>query len=115
MTSDGEEKILRFIGLAARAGQAVSGSGACEETLKNGKAHLLIVAKDISRNSMDKILDWASAGNRKTGKAINCFSFSTVESLGYAIGKSNRAAIVITDEGFARKLEEMLEGYKEDI
>ena len=115
MTAEGCEKILRFIGLAARAGQAVSGSGACEENLRSGKARLLIVAKDISRNSMDKILDWASAGNKKTGNELPCFSFSTTEELGYAIGKSNRAAIVITDEGFARKLEEMLESYKEDI
>ena len=53
MTKDGEQNILRFIGLAARAGKAVSGAGACEENLRAGKAKLLIVAKDIARNSMD--------------------------------------------------------------
>ena len=115
MTKDGEQNILRFIGLAARAGKAVSGAGACEENLRAGKAKLLIVAKDIARNSMDKILDAAGAGESKTGNEISCYSFSSTEMLGYAIGKSNRAAIVITDEGFARKLEEMLDDFKEDI
>ena len=115
MTTDAEQNILRFLGLAARAGKTVSGAGACEETLRAGNAKLLIVAKDIARNSMDKILDAASAGDSKTGKELSCYSFSTTEMLGYAIGKSNRAAIVITDEGFARKLEEMLDNYKEDI
>lgn len=115
MTLDGEQNILRFLGLAARAGKAVSGAGACEETLRSGDARLLIVAKDISRNSMDKMLDAAKAGDKKTGNAVTCFSFSEQDKLGMALGKSSRAAVVITDEGFARKLEEMLDNYKEDI
>ena len=115
MTLDGEQNILRFMGLAARAGKAVSGAGACEENLRSGNAKLLIVAKDISRNSMDKILDAVKAGDKKTGSAVACYSFSTQDKLGMAIGKSGRAAVVITDEGFARKLDEMLDNYKEDI
>ncbi len=113
--TEGEKNILRFIGLAARAGKAVSGSGACEENLRSGKVCLLIVAKDISRNTMDKILDAAKAGGKKTGKDAICYSFSNQDDLGMAIGKSSRAAIAITDEGFARKLDEMLDNYKEDI
>jgi len=110
-----EEKILKFLGLAARAGKADSGGDAVEAALRKGKAELLLIAEDISRNSLDSILSAAKVYESKRGVPVACFSFSDKESLGKALGKADRSAVAVTDTGFAAKLEEMLEGYKEDV
>lgn len=73
--------------------------------IKKGQAKLIILAKDISRNTLNKLLDESS-------KAIvnmpDAYSFGTQFELGRAIGKPDRAIVVVTDDGFAKRLSEML-------
>ena len=76
-----KERAFGMIGLAARAGKAVSGSDAVTGVLRAGKAELLILSKDISRNSLEKILK-----NITERDEISCYSFASSEELGYALG-----------------------------
>ena len=101
-----ESDILKFIGLAARASKVVSGSTAILEEAKRGHIKVLLIASDISENSLKDLLDNVA----KTDKGIPAaYKFSDKRSLGNAIGKPDRALVGITDEGFAGKLELMLE------
>jgi len=95
------DRFLGLLGLAQRAGAVSSGSVACEQSLKKGKAKLIIVADDAALEVKNEYAFLA-------GKAG--ISFLTVPSkfaLGAAIGKSQRVAVVVTDDGFARRLQEL--------
>ncbi|MCR5592542.1 MAG: ribosomal L7Ae/L30e/S12e/Gadd45 family protein [Saccharofermentans sp.] len=105
---------LKFLGLAARAGSVVSGFDQVTSSVRRGQAELLIIATDISRNTLSKLLD---IGSKEGVKMPEAFSFGTQYELGRAIGKPDRALIAVTDKGFADKLSAMLQSMinKEDI
>ncbi len=103
-----EEQILRFIGLAMRAGKVASGYDVTVSTIANGQARLLMISKDISKNTLGKLLHRIEADGTD---APDAYSFSEARKLGDAIGKPDRAILAITDEGFAGKLSTMLEEY----
>lgn len=103
-----KDGILKFMGLAMRAGKIVSGMDAVLAELRAGRVKLLILAEDISFNSLEKILNVIEKNGLKDTEA---FRFATGEELGAAIGKSDRAVIAITEQEFAKRLSEMLEEY----
>lgn len=103
-----EQRVYGMIGLAARAGKVASGSDVVIGAIRSGNVELLIITKDISRNSLEKIL-------KNTGsKEINCYSFGTSEELGYALGKPDRTAAAITDKSFAEGISAILEKIGEE-
>lgn len=100
-----ELNILRFLGLAAKAGKVISGYDQVETALRKGTVKLLILSADISRNTLSQILDIGAKGDIEMPDA---YSFATKEQLGRAIGKPDRAVVAVTDTGFADKLSAML-------
>ena len=100
-----ELNILRFLGLAAKAGKVTSGYDQVETALRKGTVKLLILSTDISRNTLSQILDIGAKGDITMPDA---YSFATKEQLGKAIGKPDRAIVAVTDKGFADKLNAML-------
>ena len=106
-----KERALGMIGLAARAGKVVSGSDAVTGAIRSNNVKLLIITRDISRNSLEKILK-----NLNGDDEITCYSFSTSEELGDALGKPNRTVAAITDKSFAEGISAILEtlGEEED-
>ena len=107
-----KEDILKFLGLAQRASKVVSGNDQLLDEISKGRVKLILIARDISKNTLDKFLGAVSKAN----KEIPAYRFADKYSLGNAIGKPDRALVGITDEGFAKKLEIMLErfDYKEE-
>lgn len=104
-----KDRVFGMIGLAARAGKVVSGSDAVIGAIRTGKVELLIIARDISRNTLDKILK-----NMKDSKEITCYRFSDSEALGDALGKPNRTVAAITDRNFADGISAILENINEE-
>ena len=103
-----KQRAYGMIGLAARAGKVASGSDAVTGAIRSGNVELLIITKDISRNSLEKIL-------KNTGsKEITCYSFGTSEELGYALGKPDRTVAAITDKSFAEGISAILEKIGEE-
>ena len=91
-----KERAFGMIGLAARAGKVVSGSDSVIGAIRSNNVKLLIITRDISRNSLDRILKNMTGENE-----ITCYSFSTSDELGDALGKPNRTVAAITDKSFA--------------
>ena len=91
-------RLLSLLGIARRAGKISWGRDAVEESLGKGKAHLVLVAEDISPKT--------TAGVRFSADRAGVPLLSiheTIESVSQAIGK--RAGLVaILDQGFAEKL-----------
>ncbi len=104
-----KERALGMIGLASRAGKVVSGNDAVTGAIRSGNVKLLIITKDISANSLNRILK-----NITDGDEIPCYSFARSEELGDALGKPNRTVAAITDKNFAEGISAILENINEE-
>ncbi len=107
-----EDKIYGMFGLMQRAGKLVSGQDAVRASLESGKAKVVVVTKDISSNTLDKILKSASDSAKNAPAAM--YRFGDSEVLGDRIGKRARTCVAVEDEGFATGLAQMLDGYNEE-
>lgn len=83
-----------MIGLSKRAGKLASGSYAVEESIKSGKAQLVIVSEEASSNTIKKFFDMCKYRN------IDIIKIGSSEALGKSIGKPDRTVVVITDIAF---------------
>lgn len=98
-------KIYSFLGLATKAGKTVSGEDTCERAVKSGKAKLVIVAVDASDNTKKKFSDICAY------RGIDIRYFGNKDLLGKYTGKDKRAVVAVAEEGFAKKLKEMIDEY----
>ncbi|MFZ5639986.1 MAG: L7Ae/L30e/S12e/Gadd45 family ribosomal protein [Bacillota bacterium] len=97
-----EGKAYDFLGLAQRAGKVVSGEAGAEAHLNRGNAKLVILAEDASDRTKRFFSELAA------GQRAPVLTAGTKIKIGMALGRSPRSVVVITDEGFARRLEQLL-------
>jgi len=97
-----ERKAYDFLGLAQRAGKLISGEAGAEAHLHRGNAKLVILAEDASDRTKRFFSDLAA--KQRTPVLIA----GSKLKLGLALGKSPRSVILITDDGFAQRLEQFL-------
>lgn len=98
-----KKSLLGLLSMAARARRIASGAFAVDAALKEKKAKLLIVAADASDETKEKYQEAAVKYNVPLKVTL------TKDALGACLGKGVRAAAALTDEGFARKAQELLE------
>ena len=91
-----DKKIRSLLSLCQKAGFLLSGESNCEKNIN--KAHLVLVAIDASDNTKKKF------ENKSFYYNAPYVLYGTKSELGQAIGKENRAVIVITEENFAANL-----------
>lgn len=97
------KKALSMLGLAKKAGKAVSGESKTEAAVKGGTACLVIIATDASDNTKKLFKDKA------TYRSIPIYLFGTKEELGHALGQEFRSSVAITDQGFAEAIQKRIE------
>ncbi|PGS47166.1 YlxQ family RNA-binding protein [Bacillus sp. AFS041924] len=93
---------LSLLGLAARARKVVSGEELVVKEVQQKRAKLVILSKDASDLTAKKIKDKTTYYNTPL-----CYVETRYE-LGHAIGKDARVVVAITDQGFATKLQTLL-------
>ena len=91
-------KAYNLLGLMQRAGKLITGEDLITKNLKNNKIKLLVIAEDCGMNTKKKLTD-----------KVQCIEFSTIENISIAIGRDNRVAVGITDDGFIKKFKQLLE------
>ena len=96
-------KVTNLLSMAARARRIASGAFAVEEAAKKGKAKFLLIAEDCEPASQKKYETLSDTYGIPAGR------FLTREELGACLGKEYRAAAVLLDDGFAKKLQALLE------
>ena len=101
--SKADKKLLSLIGLATKAGKIASGEFQTETAVKDGTAHLVIVAEDASDNTKKLFRDKCSFYQ------VPMYQIGTKEELGAAIGKEYRASIAVLDEGFANAVQKKID------
>ena len=94
---------MSILGLANRARKIISGEELSVKQIQSGKAKLILLSSDASANTTKKITD-------------KCKSYEVplklVEDrhlLGQAIGKEARVVVAVLDNGFATRLESLLD------
>lgn len=96
-------KLLHFIGIAYRAGRVQKGAFLSEKAIKDGSARLVLIALDASENTKDKFASMCQYYD------VVCFLAETKEMLGKVTGGADmRSVIALTDDGFAKRTEELL-------
>ena len=96
-------KVWGYLGLAARAGKAVSGSFCVERSVRRRRAKLVIVSQDAPDNTKKAFRDLC------TYYKVPLYIFGSSDELGKTLGKEFRILAAIEDEGLARAAAGQLE------
>ncbi|MCL2575241.1 MAG: ribosomal L7Ae/L30e/S12e/Gadd45 family protein [Defluviitaleaceae bacterium] len=102
MNNTNEKRILSMLSLAKKAGKIITGEDGCVKAIQKDNAKLVLVATDASDNTKKKFNDKTKFYN------VPIHSIFTKEMVSANIGLQNRATIVITDEGFGSKIEDLI-------
>ncbi len=104
-TNDNSQKLLRLLGLAARAGKLVYGTPmVCEELKKGKKVYFVFEASGTSDNTHKRIGDRCRFYNvRLIEVGLN------TEEFAHLLGKSGELAVAaLTDASFAQGIEKLI-------
>jgi len=96
-------KVLTLLGFAQKSNKLVTGENTCELYIKRKAVHLLIIASDVSKYTLEKFAFLCEKNN------IPYFVFGEKEQLSKAIGKINRGVFGIKDKTLADNIKEILE------
>ncbi len=86
---------LRLLGLGARAGSVTVGTNGVRAALQRGDLALVVVAKDVSGRTEDKVLRLAQA------KGIRCLTGPAAVELGRTLGRAGVQAVGVRDAHLA--------------
>lgn len=96
------DRLLSFLGICRRAGKLVIGFDPLREAVEQGKAYLVLVASDISENTLKKV----RVVSQHSG--IDCYTVNrSKDEISFSLGKTC-ACLAIIDKGFADKLTELI-------
>ena len=95
---------LQLLGLAARAGEVVPGTGQVVAGVRDGRVAFALVAGDLTATGRSKLVPLLE---RETVPYVERY---TRAELGRAVGKSPLAAVGVADAGFGDRLAALLGG-----
>lgn len=96
------DRALGLLGMAARAGAVVPGTGRVREAVRGGGVRLVIVAADASGNSREKLLPLLTA------RGVSHVIRYDRDELGAAVGRSPLSAVGVVEATFADRLHALL-------
>ena len=98
-----ENKVLSYLGFAARARKLVTGYNTCLYMMEKKKIRLLLLAEDLSENTKKKMV---SAAQRC---GVPCKIYGAGEQLSEITGNVGKGIFGIPDENFAKVISEGIE------
>ncbi|MFV0516568.1 MAG: L7Ae/L30e/S12e/Gadd45 family ribosomal protein [Aminipila sp.] len=90
-----KKKIDSYLGFAKKSRNLMTGYNTCILAMNKNKIKLLILANDVSENTMKKLVN--TAIERKIEYRI----YGTCDELSFACGTTGRGVFGITDQNFA--------------
>ncbi len=103
MTDVARRKVLGLVGLGVRGRLVVMGAEKVREAARKGGLHLAIVAQDVSRHSLDKVVPILRA------KHVRIIEWPSAAELGAVVGRDSTAAVGIVDQALARGIRDAVE------
>lgn len=98
------KKIDSYLGFATRSRNLITGSNTCLFGMNKRQVKLLILASDISENTMKKMKK--AAEDRKVTYRV----YSTCDELSQACGTSGKGVFGVTDQNFANVILKEIDG-----
>ena len=98
-----KDKVLRYLGLAARGRLLVTGYNTCVFMIGKGKVKMIVLACDLAKNSVEKIV-LAAERNK-----IPYRFYGSKEDLSHITGKENSGIFGVTDENLSRAILEEID------
>lgn len=95
-------KVLGLIGLGVRGRLAITGAEQVREQARRGNVVLAIVAVDVSRHTLDKVVPLLRA------KRVEIVEWPSAAELGTIVGRDATAAIGIVDRALARGIRDAI-------
>lgn len=102
-------RALSMISLATKAGKTKSGEFMTEKEVREGNAHLVIVADDASDNTKKKFQNMCDFYR------VPIYFYGDKDTLGHAMGKEFRASLAVIDPGFAKGIMKHLDAEQNTI
>ena len=96
-------KALHLISLAQKAGRVKTGEFLTMKAVKEGAAHLVVIATDTSEKARDRILKICDSFACKTAV------FGSKADLGHFTGARSKSVLCITDEGLSKAFLKLME------
>ncbi len=103
MAITNEQRITNLLSMAQRANRIVSGAFVVEQAMKKKQAVLVFLAGDAAEESKKNFKNLADKYKIPYAEGLDR------ETLGACLGKEFRAVAALTDEGFAKKLGQLME------
>lgn len=103
------DRVISMLGLAEKAGKIASGEFAVEKAVKEGRAHLVVVAADASDNTRKMFQNMCEYYR------VPLLVYSDKDTLGHGIGKMTRASLAVLDQGFAGAVKKQMNIRKEKV
>ena len=103
MAITNEQRITNLLSMAQRANRIVSGAFVVEQAMKKKQAVFVLLAGDAAEESKKNFKNLADKYAIPYAEALDR------ERLGACLGKEFRAVAALTDEGFAKKLRQLME------
>lgn len=98
-------KLINIISIACRAGKVISGELVIEKTLSGkNNVKLLLLASDVATATKEKYEKLS-----QNSKTLLRYTELTKDEMANSIGKTDRAAIAICDEGFKKAILKILD------
>jgi len=97
-------KLINIVSIACRAGKVMSGEFVIEKALSSKNNIKLILANDVAEATKAKYEKMA-----KNSKVLLRYTELTKDEMANSIGKTDRAAIAICDEGFKKAILKILD------
>ncbi|MCL1872910.1 MAG: ribosomal L7Ae/L30e/S12e/Gadd45 family protein [Clostridiales bacterium] len=98
-----ELKVAGYLGIAQKAGKIAAGDSAVLAALENRRACLVLVATNAASSVQEEIIAKSQA------HGLPFFTWGNKIALGLYIGKSQRGAVAVLDEGLANAIRKLLE------
>ena len=93
---------LQLLGLAARGGAVVPGTGQVRDGVRAGRVRFVLVAADLTETGRDKLVPLLE------GQGVPYLVRYPRAELGRAVGRSPLAAVGVVDPGLADRLRALL-------
>ena len=98
------DKVLRLLGLATRAGKIAFGTESVKDTINKKKAKLVIVAQDSSDRTKRNITRIAQENN------VPIRIYGNIETISKNIGKDNKAVVCVKEINFSKEMLKIIDG-----
>jgi ribosomal protein L7Ae-like RNA K-turn-binding protein len=100
---DAADRLLKSLGLAARAGRVRIGMDATCQALETGRATAIVIAGDAPSSVRERLCGKLRAGGLPVRVVLDG------DALGHAIGRARVVALAVTDESLGRRVIELAE------